>query len=236
MSKEINPNKIVVISGAGISAESGIKTFRDSGGLWNEYPVYEVASPQGWERNQQLVLNFYNERRDEIKKAQPNDAHYAIAKLEEIYEVVVITQNIDDLHERAGSENVIHVHGEILKARSTSNPELVYELLDQGINLGDRCSEGSQLRPHIVWFGEKIMHYEKCREHLKTAGKVLVVGTSLSVYPAADLVKAARFHAEKYVVSLEIDKKPYGYKFLRAKATKLVPYLCDCWLKGRKAI
>ena len=236
MPKEIDPKKVVILSGAGISAESGIRTFRDSDGLWNEYAISEVASPKGWDTNPQLVLDFYNQRRDDVRLATPNLAHEAIANLQNTYEVVVITQNIDDLHERAGSEHVIHIHGEILKARSSTNSSLVYELENKNISIGEVCSEGSQLRPHIVWFGEKIMHDTQCREHLKTAGKVLIVGTSLSVYPAANLAKLARYNAEKFLVGLDVDKKLFGYTYYREKATKAVPIICQGWINGAKEI
>ncbi|MCD6400666.1 MAG: NAD-dependent protein deacylase, partial [Anaerolineales bacterium] len=158
MSKPINKNKIVVISGAGISAASGLQTFRDSKGMWREFAIAEVASPQGWVTDPQKVLEFYNERRKQAVKAVPNRAHLAIAELEKKYEVVVITQNVDDLHERAGSSNVIHVHGELTKARSTTDPDIVYDIGDNEIKLGDRCEKGGQLRPHVVWFGEEVQN------------------------------------------------------------------------------
>ena len=236
MKKEIDENKVVVLSGAGISAESGIQTFRDSDGLWENYSINEVATPRGWRENPDLVLAFYNERRSQISEVEPNKAHKAIAQLQEKYETVVITQNIDDLHERAGSKNVIHVHGEITKARSTSHPDVVTEIGYKPISIGDSCEFGSQLRPHIVWFGEEVHNYELCREHIRTAKRVLIVGTSLAVYPVAGLLKKARYKAEKIIVSLDIEKKPFGYQFIRGKASEMVPYICNCWLDGRAAI
>ncbi len=233
MSKAINPNKIVIFSGAGISAESGIPTFRDSDGLWHNHTISDVATPMGWEKDPALVLDFYNQRRQNVFSAEPNEAHQAIARLQEKFEVIVITQNIDNLHERGGAHQVIHLHGEITKARSTADENLVYELGEQAIQLGDHCEKGSQLRPHIVWFGEEILHYDTAREHMQTAAKVLVVGTSLMVFPAASLLKKTRFHAEKLIVGLDIEKVPYGYRFIRAKASKLVPFIVDCWLSGR---
>jgi NAD-dependent deacetylase len=210
MSQPIDPHKIVIFSGAGISAESGLTTFRDTDGLWNNYNISEVATPTAWESHPELVLQFYNERRIQIIAAAPNSAHLAIAELERSYNVVVITQNIDDLHERAGSSRIIHVHGEIVKARSSISPNLIYDIGGKPIKLGDTCEIGSQLRPHIMWFGENILNFELAKQELKTAAKVLVVGTSLTVYPAASLLKKARFHAEKILVSLEIDRKPFG--------------------------
>jgi len=226
--------KIIVFSGAGVSAESGLKTFRDMGGLWQEYAIEEVASPQGWKRNAAAVLDFYNERRKAVLTALPNAAHEAIARLEAKFEVIVITQNIDDLHERAGSSNVIHVHGEILKARSSTNHALVYALSQPTIELGELCEEGSQLRPDVVWFGEKARHMQECLEHFSTASRIITVGTSLTVYPAAGLVKKAAFSAEKYLISPEVQKIPYGFKFLRGPAATVVPHVVTCWLEDRK--
>ena len=148
--------KLVVFTGAGISAESGIKTFRDSGGLWEEFDINEVATPQAWEKNKPLVLDFYNKRRKQVLEAQPNKAHFALVELEAKYDVQIITQNIDDLHERAGSKKVLHLHGEITKSRSTVEDSLVYKIKNVDIQLGDKCEKGSQLRPHIVWFGEAV--------------------------------------------------------------------------------
>ncbi|MDR3629641.1 MAG: Sir2 family NAD-dependent protein deacetylase [Desulfocapsaceae bacterium] len=231
---ELMKEKIVIFSGAGISAESGLRTFRDMNGLWNEYSVEDVASPAGWAANPSLVLRFYNERRKAVLEARPNAAHYAIAKLEERFNVVVVTQNIDDLHERGGSSTIIHVHGEILKARSSLDPALIYPLSTPDIELGDCCGKGSQLRPHVVWFGEQVLHMDEAEQHFATASKILTVGTSLSVYPAAGLVGFAKTSAEKYLVSPDSQEPPPGYRLLQGKATAVVPRVVTCWLEGRK--
>lgn len=179
---------IVVLTGAGISAESGLSTFRDNGGLWEEHSVYDVATPEAFVRNQELVLRFYNDRRRQLESAEPNQAHRLLAELEQRYRVTVITQNVDDLHERGGSSNVIHLHGELTKARSSRSPELVYDIGYRDISIGDTCERGSQLRPHIVWFGEEVPLLETAAEVVRTADHLLIVGTSLQVYPAAGLV------------------------------------------------
>ena len=180
-------NKIVVLTGAGISAESGISTFRDANGLWENHDVMEVASPEGWAATPQLVLDFYNQRRRQLKEVEPNAAHHYLKALEAHYEVVVVTQNVDNLHERAGSSNVIHLHGELLKVRSERDERLVYEWHDD-VNLGDVAEDGAQLRPDIVWFGELVPMLERAAEEVRTADILLVIGTSLQVYPAASLV------------------------------------------------
>ena len=236
MSEPIDQNKIVVFSGAGVSAESGLQTFRDSNGLWNNYAVSDVATPEGWDRDPQLVLDFYNMRRKETCAAQPNPAHLAIAELEKKYEVIVVTQNVDNLHEKAGSSKVIHVHGELTRARSCGNSELIYDIGDKEIQLGDVCEQGHQLRPHIVWFGEQPENLDRSARHMKTAARVLVVGTSLAVYPAAGLLKKSRHHAEKILVSLDVEKRPYGFTWLRGTAVKVVPHIIECWLDGRKVV
>lgn len=182
--------KIVVLSGAGVSAESGIATFRDADGLWEGHDVMEVASPQGFLNNPSMVLDFYNQRRAQLKTVQPNEAHYCLAALERNYEVHVITQNVDDLHERAGSSQVLHLHGELLKARSTANPNYIIEWPDD-ITMADSCPDGSQMRPHIVWFGEEVPAMEKAMELTSQADAVIIVGTSLQVYPAASLMHYA---------------------------------------------
>ena len=235
MSKpELNPKKIVVLSGAGLSAPSGLSTFRDTGAIWQRYRLEDVATPEAWARQPQMVLDFYNERRAQACAAAPNAGHRAIAELECEYEVVVVTQNVDDLHERAGSTRIIHVHGELTKARSTADTDLVYEIGDKPIRLGDRCPKGSQLRPHIVWFGEEVMRLEEAREHFVDAGKVLVVGTSLSVFPAAGLVELARFAAEKVLVDLDAARGPFGFRVLRGSADAVLPALVRGWCGGRK--
>lgn len=234
MSQSSEREKVVVFTGAGISAESGIQTFRDTDGLWNNYSINEVATPQAWNKNPQLVLDFYNARRENVCAARPNLAHEAVAKLEKNFDVVVVTQNVDDLHERAGSTHIIHLHGELSKARSSGLDDLIYDIGSKPINIGDICEKGYQLRPHIVWFGEGVQNYDTSLQQIKSAQKILVVGTSLSVYPAAGLLKKAKYHAEKLIVSLDIDKKPYGYKFIRGTAVNVVPHIVDCWLEGRK--
>lgn len=192
--------RVVVLSGAGISQESGLKTFRDMGGIWEEYDVTEVASPEAWRRHPEVVLRFYNERRRQLLKARPNDAHRAIARLEEWFDVEVITQNVDDLHEQAGSTRVLHLHGELRKARSTADPSLVYPLKGWELNMGDLCDRGSQLRPHIVWFGEPVPLMEEAIRRVAEARIMVVIGTSLSVYPAASLVGYAPPECPLFVV------------------------------------
>ncbi len=184
----MSKKRIVVLSGAGISAESGIKTFRDSGGLWEEYDIMEVATPEAWERNQALVLEFYNQRRRQLYEVEPNDAHFALVELEKTFDVHIITQNVDDLHERAGSTRVMHLHGELKKVRSSLDENLVYDLDGWELKAGDTCEMGSQLRPHIVWFGEPVNMIPAAAELSGTADIYVIIGTSLNVYPAAGLV------------------------------------------------
>lgn len=179
---------IVVLTGAGISAESGIKTFRDADGLWEGHDVMEVASPEGFAKNPELVLEFYNQRRRQLLSVEPNQAHKDLASLESMFKVSIITQNVDDLHERAGSTNVTHLHGELLKARSTSGNSASVQYCEKDINLGDTCAEGYQLRPHIVWFGEDVPMMEKAVAICETAAILVVIGTSMQVYPAASLM------------------------------------------------
>jgi NAD-dependent deacetylase len=179
--------KIVVLTGAGISAESGIKTFRGADGLWEGYSIHDVATPEAWERNPELVLTFYNERRKQLLTVEPNIAHKLLTKLEETYDVTIITQNVDDLHERARSKNVIHLHGELRKVRSTQNESLIYNW-DINLKLGDMCHKNSQLRPHIVWFGEAVPNLSIAEEITQRADILLIIGTSLQVYPAANLI------------------------------------------------
>lgn len=193
---------IAVLSGAGISAESGLKTFRDSDGLWMGYDVYEVASPQGWQKDPQLVLDFYNARRKDVATASPNAAHVGLAKLENDFDVTIITQNIDDLHERAGSTNVLHLHGEIFKMRSVANENSIFDIRSD-INLGDKAKDGHQLRPHIAWFGEAVPMMEKAVAIVQDCDYFVVVGTSLQVYPAASLL----YYAPPYLPKFIIDKK-----------------------------
>jgi NAD-dependent deacetylase len=183
--------QIVVLTGAGISAESGLKTFRDADGLWEGHDVTAVASPEGWYRDQKLVLDFYNQRRKQALSVAPNAGHQALAQLEDSYKVSVITQNVDNLHERAGSANVLHLHGELSKVRSTIDEELVYELDGWELKRGDLCEKGSQLRPHIVWFGEAVPMMNHAADLVQSADLLMVVGTSLQVYPAAGLINFA---------------------------------------------
>jgi NAD-dependent deacetylase len=200
----MSKQKIVVLTGAGISAESGIATFRDAGGLWEGYDVQEVATPEGWNKNKELVLKFYNDRRKNVRDVVPNAAHYALKELEEKYNVIIITQNIDDLHERAGSTNIIHLHGEIMKARSSTDETLLYDLGDKDIKLNDRCARGSQLRPHVVWFGEAVPMIEVAINEASNADMLIVIGTSMAVYPAAGLVNYVPSHIPKYIVDPNI--------------------------------
>lgn len=195
--------KIVVLTGAGISAESGINTFRDSNGLWEGHDVMEVASPMGWQKDKEKVLDFYNKRREQLLEVFPNEAHKALVALEKNYEVTIITQNVDDLHERAGSSQVLHLHGELLKARSSKNSNLIYDW-EKAMNLGDVCEENSQLRPHIVWFGEEVPLFDKALEITSEADILIIVGTSMQVYPAAHLINCAKSTVSIYF----IDPKP----------------------------
>jgi NAD-dependent deacetylase len=197
--------KLVVLTGAGVSAESGLKTFRDSDGLWEGYNVEDVATPDAWERNPQLVLDFYNERRKNVSDAKPNAAHYGLAELQNDFDVHIITQNIDDLHERGESKNVMHLHGEIFKMRSAIDESLIYEIKND-INWGDNAEDGKQLRPYIVWFGEAVPMIERAIPLVRSADIFIVIGTSLAVYPAAGLVGYAFQQIPKFI----IDKKiPY---------------------------
>lgn len=200
----MSKKKLVVLSGAGISAESGIATFRDADGLWEGHDVMEVASPQGWKKDPALVLDFYNQRRKNAKNVEPNDAHRILAELEEYFDVTIITQNIDNLHERGGSSNVMHLHGEIFKSRSTVDPSLVYEMEGWELNMGDKCEKGSQLRPHIVWFGEMVPMMEPAAIVTMQADVFLVVGTSLVVYPAAGLLDLVSKDVPCYIVDVKI--------------------------------
>jgi NAD-dependent deacetylase len=192
--------KLVIFTGAGISAESGLKTFRDSGGLWEQYKIEDVATFEAWTGNMDLVLEFYNQRRKQVMEAAPNEAHRFIADLQKTFDVHVITQNIDDLHERAGSKKVLHLHGEIMKARSTIDPNLIYPLKTHEIKKGQKCEKGSQLRPHIVWFGEMVPEMENAYRIAEQADLFVVVGTSLNVYPAAGLLSFISHNTPKWLV------------------------------------
>jgi len=220
--------KIAVLTGAGISAESGIRTFRDSGGLWEDHRIEDVASPEGWHWNKTLVLDFYNQRRRQLLQCQPNRAHIALAELEKKYEVTIITQNIDDLHERGGSTNIIHLHGELLKARSTLDENLVYDWRED-ITEESKCELGSQLRPHIVWFGEAVPKIEEALPVVQQADIFIVVGTSLVVYPAAGLINYTGYEVPKWLIDpddMPLPRIP-NLKFIKEKASTGVDYLVE---------
>lgn len=211
---------IVVLSGAGISAESGLATFRGAGGLWEGVPVNEVATPEGWRRDTGRVLRFYNERRRAVTAAQPNAAHVALKELEALFKVTIITQNIDDLHERAGSSRILHLHGEIMKARSSRDESMLTECVGD-IELGDRAADGSQLRPHVVWFGEAVPMMDRAIEEVKTADFFIVVGTSLEVYPAASLIDYVPLEAPKFLVDpMPVDVADESFHVVQATASE----------------
>lgn len=206
-----NKKKIVVLTGAGISAESGITTYRDANGLWENYNIMEVASPWGWSNHPDLVLDFYNQRRRQLKEVEPNSAHFYLKTLEKKYDVVIITQNVDDLHERAGSTNIIHLHGELLKVRSDQNADLVYEW-DEDLYWGDVGEDGAQLRPHIVWFGEMVPMLDQAVAEVKNADIMLIIGTSMQVYPAASLIYHLPQGNPVYIIdpnSVPVPEKPH---------------------------
>jgi NAD-dependent deacetylase len=218
---------IVVLTGAGISAESGIKTFRDADGLWEGHDIMEVASPQGWEKNTKKVLQFYNERRKQLLTVEPNAAHLAIAKLEEKYKVSIVTQNIDDLHERAGSTNVIHLHGELLKVRSTFDENLIMDWRND-LNHGDFCEHNFQLRPHVVWFGEAVPMFSVAAEITEQADILLIIGTSMQVYPAAALMDFVKQGTKIYFIDPSPSISPNSnITIIREKAATGVPKLVD---------
>lgn len=218
--------RLVVLSGAGISAESGIATFRDSGGLWEGYDVMEVATPQAWEKDQKLVLDFYNMRRKDALKAAPNKAHQLLVLLEKHFDVRIITQNVDNLHERAGSAKVLHLHGELFKARSTKNADLIYSIEGEELNLGDLCELNSQLRPHIVWFGEEVPNMLKAIEVVQKADILVIIGTSMVVYPAAGLINYIKPKTPIFVVDPgNPEMNIIGTTFINKNATKGVQEL-----------
>jgi len=221
--------RIVVLTGAGISAESGLKTFRDSDGLWEGYNIEDVATPQAWQRNPQLVQDFYNMRRKDVLAAQPNLAHYALAKLEERFDVTIITQNIDDLHERAGSTNVVHLHGIITRSQSSVNPELTYPIDGWELKMGEVCELGSPLRAHVVWFGEDVPMIEKAARICAGAELFILSGTSLVVYPAAGLIHYVRAGVKKYIVDPNIPavSRLTNVVEIQAKATDGIPELVE---------
>jgi NAD-dependent deacetylase len=219
--------KLVVLTGSGISRESGIKTFRETGGLWETYNVTEVASPEGWAKDMELVLSFYNERRKQLKDAKPNQGHSGLVDLANYFDVHIITQNIDNLHERAGSRNVLHLHGLLTQARSTGYPELIYDIGYNDIKPGDKCEKGHQLRPHIVWFGEAVSTIEEAAFISSTADIFAVVGTSLIVYPAAGLINYTPQGCPIYVIDPNEIMAPVYRKveFIKEKASKGVEML-----------
>lgn len=225
--------RIVILTGAGMSAESGISTFRDNNGLWENHRIEDVASPEAWIRNPKMVLEFYNQRRKQLFEVEPNAGHHALVQLEGKYDVQIVTQNVDDLHERAGSSHVLHLHGELKKVRSTVDPSLIYELVHWELKLGDKCEKGSQLRPHIVWFGEAVPMIDKATELVKTADIFMVIGTSMVVYPAAGLIHYVEREIPKYYV----DPKAFTVhgiskmEVVRQKAGEALPGLVDRLLK-----
>lgn len=219
--------KVIVLTGAGVSAESGISTFRDSNGLWENHDVMSVASPEGWEKNMELVLNFYNQRRRQLKEVEPNQGHLALVELEKKYDVVIITQNVDNLHERAGSTRIIHLHGELNKVRSTGRQNLVYDW-DGDLKTGDNCEMGFQLRPHIVWFGEMVPELEPAITECESGDIFIIIGTSMQVYPAASLISYAPRGSEIYYIdpnphiSYELSRLP-GLKIIKERGSIGVP-------------
>jgi len=220
--------KIVVLTGAGISAESGLKTFRDSDGLWEGYDIAEVATPEAWESNPHLVQEFYNMRRKAVLEARPNAAHYALTKLEDKYDVTIITQNIDDLHERGGSTHVLHLHGIITRSQSSINPKLTYPIDGWELKMGELCELGSQLRAHVVWFGEDVPMISKAAMICSTADVFILIGSSLAVYPAAGLVNYVAPDVPKYIIDPKIPSiSQHNFIRMEEKASIGVPVLVN---------
>lgn len=219
--------RIVVLTGAGMSAESGIPTFRGGDGLWENHKITDVASPEGWAKDPHLVLEFYNQRRKGIIEAAPNRGHHILAELEKNFDVQIITQNIDDLHERAGSTQVLHLHGEIRKVRSTSHPELIYEWPTWELKWGDKCERGSQLRPHIVWFGEDVPMIEPAADLCATADIFIIVGTSLQVYPAAGLIHCTPLGIPRYIIdpNIPFDSLNHTIEMIRTGGSEGLQFL-----------
>jgi NAD-dependent deacetylase len=210
---------ITVLSGAGMSAESGLNTFRDNDGLWNNYNVYDVATPEAWEKNRKLVLEFYNERRKQLQTVEPNEGHFEIAKWQDHFNVQIITQNVDNLHERAGSKSILHLHGELVKSRTTGPSEKTYLISDDNLEDGDLCPEGYQLRPHVVWFGENVPAMDDALKIIPETDILVIVGTSLNVYPAAGLAFEASSNCPIYVVDpKDLDNAPRNAIHLKEKA------------------
>jgi NAD-dependent deacetylase len=230
--------KIVILSGAGISAESGLKTFRDAGGLWEGHDVMQVASPEGWRHDQDLVLEFYNQRRRQLNEVEPNEAHRCITRLQEWFDVEVVTQNVDDLHERAGNKNVTHLHGELLKVRSTKDERLVYPWTED-LRTGDLCELGGQLRPHIVWFGEAVPMMEVAADKVLQSDICIIVGTSMQVYPAAGLVDFVSPQAELFYIdprpnlSYELRSRQ-NLRVLASRASEGLPLIVEELLKKER--
>lgn len=235
MTQDSRPH-LAVLTGAGISAESGLKTFRASDGLWEDHPIEAVATPEAWRRDPERVLRFYDQRRIQVRRARPNAAHKALVELErQGFRVSIVTQNIDDLHERAGSRDVLHLHGEILKARSTVDPRMRYSLPRGGIKLGDVCDKGSQLRPDVVWFGEAVPRYGDACEIVEQADLLLVVGTSLAVMPAAALLQRIPTDVEALLVDPNAESlAPPGVAKIGQPAGKGVPALVRHWKRERR--
>ena len=220
-------NNLVVLTGAGISAESGLKTFRDSDGLWEKHSIYDVATPEAWEKDQELVQKFYNDRRRDIKNAKPNQAHILLAELQNKFHVSIITQNIDDLHERAGSEKVLHLHGIITRSQSSIDPELTYPMETDVISKGELCEKGSQLRPHVVWFGEQVPKIEEAILQASLADIFVIIGTSLAVYPASSLLRFVPSILPKFLIDPGIVDvgNAANLKHLKYKATEGMEFL-----------
>jgi NAD-dependent deacetylase len=233
MSLSLEMKNLVVLSGAGMSAESGIKTFRDADGLWENHRIEDVATPEAWHRNPHLVLTFYNERRKQLFECEPNEGHKGLVGLESHFHVNIITQNVDDLHERAGSQHVLHLHGELKKVRSTVDGSLVYTIDDWALNWGDKCEKGSQLRPHIVWFGEDVPAIKDAAYIVEQADLLVIIGTSLNVYPAASLIH----YAPKGIPVYIIDPGEPNYSpspsivHIRKSASEGVAYLTNLLLE-----
>lgn len=225
---------LAVLTGAGMSADSGLATFRDSGGLWEGFNIEEVATVEGWQRNPKQVLEFYNNRREQAANAEPNEGHLAIAELEQHFDVKVITQNVDDLHERAGSTDVLHLHGMLKEARSSKDPDLVIDIGDKPIRLGDLANDGNQLRPNVVWFGEPVPNISKSADIVANADLLLIVGTSLAVYPAAGLINYAKNAIPKYIVDPSIPETilPEDWNHIPMPASTGVPKLKNKLIKN----
>jgi NAD-dependent deacetylase len=220
--------KLVVLTGAGMSAESGIATFRDSGGLWEKYPIEQVATPEAFHENPELVLEFYNIRRRELLKAKPNAGHYGLAALEKDFEIYIITQNVDNLHEQAGSSRVIHLHGELMKSRSTGDESAVYDIDPEqpDLHIGDKCEKGFQLRPHIVWFGEMVPMMGEAEAIVRKAEVFVIIGTSMNVYPAAGLLRDVKMNVPVYLIDpKDVSTNRYDIHHIRKGASEGVEEL-----------